>query len=201
LSYLGLRKAVGVIGILLPFVLAIGKWLIDGQGLLDSISASYYTSMRDVFVGSLWAIGVFLFSYRYARLDNIAGDIAGAAAIGVTLFPAAPDGATPHQMMIGVAHTVSAAVFYLTLAYFALVLFRKTNPTKPPTPRKLQRNRVYLLSGLAILLSLVLIVLVPYLPGSQWLQQHQVYFWLETLAVLAFGIAWFVKGETILKDQ
>jgi hypothetical protein len=26
-------------------------------------------------------------------------------------------------------------------------------------------------------------------------------YWLEALAVLAFGISWFTKGEAILKDK
>ncbi len=201
LSYLGLRKAIGIIGVLLPLVLVIGKAIFEGPGLLDSISAYYYSVMRDVLVGSLSAIAVFLFSYRYARLDDIAGDIAGLGALGVAVFPAAPANATGQQMVIGVVHTVSAAVFYLTLAFFALVLFRKTDPTQPPTPQKLVRNRVYLISGLVMLLSLALIVLVNVLPGLQGLQQYHVYFWLETLAVEAFGVAWFVKGEAILKDK
>jgi hypothetical protein len=201
LSYLGLRKGIGIIGMLLPFVLVIGKWMLQGPELLDTVSASYYTVMRDVFVGSLCAIAVFLISYRYARQDDIAGDVAGISAIGVALFPAAPANPTGQQMAIGVVHTVSAAVFYLTLAYFALVLFRKTDPTKPPTRRKLQRNRVYLACGIGILLCLALIVTVSFLPGTEWLKQHHIYFWLEALAVEFFGVAWFVKGETILKDD
>jgi hypothetical protein len=64
LSYLGLRKAVGIIGLALPFVLAFGKILLQSPGIQDSISAYYYTDMGNVFVGSLCAIGVFLMSTR-----------------------------------------------------------------------------------------------------------------------------------------
>ncbi len=93
LSYLGLRKAIGIIGILLPFVLVFGKILLErGLGIESSISAYYYTVMGDVFVGSLCAVGVFLLSYRgYERKDNIAGDIACIFAIGVALFPTKPE--------------------------------------------------------------------------------------------------------------
>src|SRR5215467_3411619 len=64
-SYLSLRKAVGIIGFLLPSVLAIGKILLQGFGpqgaiLQSSISSYYYTNVRDIFAGSLCAIGVFL---------------------------------------------------------------------------------------------------------------------------------------------
>src|SRR6267378_5672793 len=88
LSYLGLRKAVGIIGSALPFVLAFGKMLLEGPGIQDSISGYYYTDMRNVFVGSLCAIGVFLMSCRgYDRKDEIAGYLACVFAIGVALFP------------------------------------------------------------------------------------------------------------------
>jgi hypothetical protein len=202
LSYLGLRKSIGIIGILLPFVLALGAWIFEGKGLLDSISAYYYSAMRDVFVGSLWAIAVFLFSYRFARQDDLAGDLAGIFAIGAAIFPVPPTtDATPQQTLIGWLHLVSAGGFFLTLAFFALVLFRKTDPSQPPTRRKLQRNRIYLFAGLVILAAVVLLVLATFLPNTDGLRPYHVNFWLETLAIEAFGVAWFVKGEAILKDK
>jgi hypothetical protein len=205
LSYLGLRKGIGIIGITLPIVLVIGKGMLESPGISDSISAYYYSVMRNVFVGSLCAIAIFLISYRYEHLDDIAGDLAGAFAIGVALFPTAPDvGATGQQMMIGVLHGLFAACFFLTLAFFALVLFRKTDRNKNPTRRKQQRNIVYLVCGIAIVVCIALIgliVLVSFLSGNPWLQPLHPVFWLESLAIFAFGIAWFVKGETILKDE
>src|SRR4030088_235470 len=88
ISYLGLRKAVGIIGIALPFVLAFGKILLEGPGILNSVSAYYHTGMRDVFVGSLCAIAIFLMSYHgYERKDDIAGDVACIFALGVALLP------------------------------------------------------------------------------------------------------------------
>ncbi len=64
LSYLTLRKAVGIIGCALPFVLVIGTAVLQGSGIQASISGYYYTDMRNVFVGSLCAIGIFLMSCR-----------------------------------------------------------------------------------------------------------------------------------------
>ena len=59
-SYLTLRKAVGAISVALPFVLAVGNRILGGPGIQSSISAYYYTGMRDVFVGSLCVTGVLL---------------------------------------------------------------------------------------------------------------------------------------------
>ena len=203
LSYLGLRKAVGIIGIALPFVLAIGKFLIEGPGIEDSISNYYHTDMRDVFVGSLCAIAVFLMSYRgYERKDDIAGDLACVFALGVALFPTTPElNVTSGDEVIGALHLIFAAGFLLTLAYFSLVLFRKTDPTRPPTPRKLQRNTIYTFCGYIILASIALIVIVSFLSSDSPVQRLDPVFWLESAAVVAFGISWLTKGEGILKDE
>jgi hypothetical protein len=203
LSYLGLRKAIGIIGILLPFVLAFGKILLDGPGIQSSISAYYYTVMGDVFVGSLCAVGVFLLSYRgYERKDDIAGDIACIFAIGVALFPTSPDiNATPRETVIGAVHLFCATGFFLTLAYFSLCLFRKTSSDKPPTRMKLWRNRVYAACGYIILACLVLAAIVSFLSGDSPIKRLDPIFWLEATAIVAFGLSWFTKGEAILKDE
>lgn len=203
ISYLGLRKAIGIIGTALPFVLAFGKVLLDSPGIQSSISAYYYTVMRDVFVGSLCAIAVFLMSYRgYERKDDIAGDLACAFALGVALFPTTPEaGATSHERIIGALHLFFAACFLLTLAFFSLVLFRKTHADKPPTPRKVQRNRIYTVCGYAILVCVALIALVMLVFNDSPIKRVDPVFWLEAAAIVAFGVSWLTKGEAILRDE
>jgi hypothetical protein len=181
-------------------VLAIGGLLLDGSGLQPTISDYYYTSMRNVLVGSLCAIAVFLGSYRYGRPDAAAGSVAAVAAVGVALFPTTPAGDPGGVNAVGVVHLVSAAAFFLTLAWFCLALFTRTDPHRPPTRRKRQRNVVYRVSGVAILVSIALTVVVEALPEEGWVTTAHPVFWLESLAVIAFGVAWFVKGETILTD-
>ena len=203
MSYLELRRSVGVIGMSLPFVLVFGRMLFQGPGLLGSISAYYYSVMGNVFVGSLSAIGVFLWSYRgYERKDAVAGHLAAIFALGIALFPTPPEtGATMIQMLIGTVHFTSAAGYFLTLAFFALVLFRKMSPTTAPTRMKLVRNMVYTMSGYAILVCLALIVLVKFLASDSPVMRFMPVLVLESVASVAFGISWFVKGEAILKDE
>ena len=202
LSYLGLRTAVGAIGIALPFVLALGKMLFESPGLQNSISDYYYTGMRNIFVGSLCAIGVFMLSYHgYDRGDDIGGDFAGLFAIGVALCPTTPEvDVRSYDRILGILHLVFAGGFLLTLAYFSLVLFRKTDPRKIPTPRKLQRNSVYKACGYAILACLALIAVAKLVPLSSMIERLNPVFWLESLAIVAFGLSWFTKGEAILGD-
>jgi hypothetical protein len=202
ISYLVLRRAVGIIGTALPFVLVAGRWLLDGWGIQPSISAYYYTSMRDVFVGSICATGVFLLSYRgYERADDLAGNLACLFAVGLSLCPTAPpSGASAAQTLVGQIHLVFATAYFLTLAYFSLVLFRKTHPNGRMTERKKQRNVIYAVCGYAILACIGLVGIdFAFLRGSA-LQALDPVFWLETVAVLAFGISWLTKGEAILAD-
>lgn len=203
-SYVLLRRGIGIIGVALPFMLIIGKIILESPGISASISAYYYSVMRDVFVGSLWVIGIFLICYRYAFLDDIVSTLAGICAIGVSLFPTPPDmGATQQQTTIGLAHASFASCFFLVLALMSIILFQKTDQVEP-AHRKQQRNTVYLICGIVILACLVLAALllfVPYLHDASWLQPLHPIFFLEAFAILAFGFAWFVKGDTfILKD-
>jgi hypothetical protein len=203
LSYLAMRQAVGIIGIALPTVLAVGKILLQGPGIQSSISSYHYTDMRSVFEGSLCALGVFLLSTRgYDQKDEIAGRLASAFVIGVALLPTTPDTcATSQDKIIGGVHLLFAALFYLTLAYFSIALFTKTGPENRPTPQKLERNIVYRVFGYAILACLLLIGVVELLPADASVERLSPVFWLESVATMSFGVSWLTKGETILKDK
>ncbi|MCH7726329.1 MAG: DUF998 domain-containing protein [Planctomycetes bacterium] len=205
LSYLVLRKAVGMLGVAFPFVLALGAMTFFQTGLQSSLSSYYHTGMRDVFVGTLCAIGVFLLSYKgHHRSDDIAGNLACLFAIGVALFPIAPDDEVIRSViLIGYVHQAFAALFFLTLIYFSLFLFTKRERSEAPSKRKRQRNKVYIACGCTMLICIVLIALNKYpQPGIPTLpEKHQPVFWLETVTVLAFGISWCTKGQAILKDQ
>jgi hypothetical protein len=212
ISYLSLRKAIGVLGVALPFVLPFGQILLHALGIQSSlhspviessVSSYYYTDMRNIFVGSMCAIGIFLMSYRgYDHRDARAGRFAFVCAIGLALFPTSPlPDPTADQKLIGGVHLTFAALLFLTLAYFSLCLFTKTDPNKPPTRQKLKRNVVYSVSGYVMLACIALIVVAALPPIKAMVEQLTPRFWLEAIAIVAFGISWLTKGEAILKDQ
>jgi hypothetical protein len=195
-SYLTLRRVVGILGVSFPVLLAVGYFVLGSWELQDSISDYYGTMMRDVFVGVLFVIGFFLFTYRgYDRHDDLAGDLACVLALGVALFPTTSD-----EGPIRALHFVFAAAFFLVLSYFSLVLFRKTEEGVTPTPEKAARNRIYFVCGVIMLASIALIAAWVLLPQNPRLAAIKPVFWLESLALWAFGWSWFVKGETLWRD-
>ena len=50
---------------------------------------------------------------------------------------------------------------------------------------------------------IVLIAICLLLPNgmTSFLEKYNPIYWLETIAVLAFGISWLTKSEAILKDE
>jgi hypothetical protein len=219
ISYLSLRKAVGIIGVSLPFVLVIGNWgIFHASAIEDSISYYYHTEMRGVFVGRLWAIGVFLLSYRgYEKRDEIAGRLACVFALGVALFPTAREPGTcdiVHLFTVGrsgcdtehivsFVHATFASLLFLTLAYFSLFLFTETQPRQKiaMTRRKRERNVVYYVCGWIIVASIVGVWVLHVGLRLGRFGPIPVLFGFESLAVVSFGVSWLEKGEFVLKDQ
>jgi hypothetical protein len=193
----GLRLGVGMVGIWLPFVVVIGHSINVGQFTLpSSISGAYYTSMRDVFVGSMSAVGVFLIFYRTSRASDILGTIAGLAAIGVALFPTKPDAVdlmvTSTDSPTRMVHAVAAGVLFLSLAAFCFFLF--------PRSGRSGRKVIYYLSGVAIIGGFALAALGSRLLPDDVEQTIRPLFWGETIAILAFGVAWFAKSNALMPD-
>jgi hypothetical protein len=202
ISYLTLRKLIGLIGLLLPFALVIINMLLIRQAEMQgSMSGYYYTDVRGILVGSLCAIGVFLFAYRgYDVWDNILTNSAGIFAIGVALFPTAPVSPSTRARDIGYVHFACAGLLFAVLAVIALWQFTKTEPGTDRTTQKRQRDLVYRVCGTVIALCLVLVPIESLVIGAP-IQRFRPLFWLEAVAVVAFGVAWLVKGQAILKDQ
>lgn len=214
LSYLALRKAVGIIALALPFALMLGNILLTPLGptgtwpnplFQDSISDYYYTPMGNFLVGSLCAIAMFLMSCRgYDRQDEIAGYLACAFALGVAFCPTTPpDVPSPSTLQndLGWAHEILAAAMFLVLAYFCFFLFRKTSPANRPTRRKLQRNKVYTACGWTIVVSMAVMTSLHIPAFGNLVKNINMLLIFESVSLVAFGVAWLTKGEAILKDE
>ena len=212
ISYLALRRAVGIIGVSLPIVLLAGSMLFFGcEEIQGSISKYYHTVMRNIFVGSLCAVALFLWAYKgykrdekdskYMLHDNPAGNLTALFALGVAFFPTSigPEDLSScirevyPKELVGIFHLIWALLFFLMLAYFSIFRFTKG--------RGRNENRVYRICGYTILGSLLVIILYSYVLKGLFpkLEELSPIFWFETLALWAFGISWLKKGKLLFK--
>ena len=208
-TFLTLRKSIGILAWALPFAVAIPYYFAH-QILLSSISAYYYTGSRNYFVGTLCAVGLFMFCNRgYGPRDEGAAYVSAVCAFGVAFFPTTPDPRSIHcdcsvVMVIlgGHLHLTFAAILFLTLAYFCLRLFTLSAVGVEITYEKHIRNRVYIGCGWTILISMAVILILSLCPQLQlrlkWPCPKLPFdAFFETTSLLAFGTAWLVKGEAI----
>lgn len=209
ISFSALRKAVGWLGICLPLVmLAVNAAWGGCTRLQDTVSHYYYTVSGDLLVGILCAVALFLAAYPGYRgcSDRWWTSAAALCALAIALFPTNNNSADscaiitlPDNHLRRVVHYVSAGAFFLILAGISLFLFTRGVPQ--PTPQKRQRNKVYRICGAVIFLCVVLIAVYGWRQGADGWGQYKVVFWLEWIALVAFGLSWLVKGELVLGDE
>ena len=211
ISYVTLRRSVGVLGVAFPIVLLVGS-VVCGEcnEVQSSISAYYHTNMRNLFVGILSAIALFMFAYKgYEKQDAIAGILAGLFALGVAFFPTSVTELTNciprpiDNQIISTLHFASAAGLFLVLSFFSIFLFTKTTEKKPGKMKK-RRNRLYRICGIVMLVSIALILSYSICNsryGCEGLKKIDPVFWLESIALWAFGLSWLTKGRAILADK
>jgi len=194
-TYLALRRAVGLIGILMPFTLMLGNFFIfRGEIVLRSISRYYHSDMRNVFVAALCAMALFMFFYSgYGRRERWAGILAGVLTLGVVFFPTTLEGPTD---LIGRLHYTCAALLFLLLAWISLFHF----PRKLPGSAKLVTDRIQVICGLLMIACVIAIVLYYSffrVEGSETC----VVFVAETVALVAFGVSWLTEGLDMKKEM
>jgi len=201
ISYLIMRRLIGILGIILPIILVLGMWILGEQNIFqDSISKYYHTAMGDFFVGIMCCVGLFLFSYKgyinkdekYKFKDNLLGNSSCFLALIVAFCPTS-------DSCIGRTHLVCAWLFLLTLAIFSLFLFTKG---RSDTRQRRRRKRIYRVCGIIIMVCLLLLIvyftpLMNYLPDISFIKPILI---LEVVALWAFGISWITKGKWFWED-
>lgn len=181
-----------------------------GSNLKSSISHFYYSTTGELFTGTLIAVALFLFCYRgYKKQpgergfsDNILTNIAAFAALGVVIFPTAGDGKIIDNLRIfqtsilcQYIHFFMASLFFTSKIILVTWNFRRTG--NPKTFGTKKSHLLFLCCGLGMAFSLILIFIYALFLSTAFpvLQQFNVIYWLETLSLCCFGIAWLVKGK------
>jgi len=206
MSYLGIRRSLGLIAFMLPLVLGPFGFFVLRIEIQPNMSSYYHTSLRDVFVGAMCAMGVFLFCYHgYDSLENWTGNFACLSAFGIALCPLDPNSDPLYQSTLwGYVHTASGGIFFTTLAIFSLYHFPRGHFGLRLKTRDEQRDGLYLASGLTIVGCMLLMGIHLFiLPDvtKTLLNKFNFLFWMEWIAVWAFSGAWLVKGQALLADS
>ena len=220
-SFLAVRRSIGVLGLFLPVSLTL-YGLFSADGILESMSAYYYSPMREVFVGTLCALAVFLWTYEGYRpepgevlSDRVVARVASLGAAGIALLPTAPllifggetapEVETPPvictitQCLLGdifasVIHFISAAAFFGAMAVFFLFQFTKG---RVGSAQQRAAHRIYLTCGMVIVVALALIGVVQFTGLRDALAGARPVFWLEVAASVAIAVGWMTKGDSL----
>ena len=209
LSYFRVRKIIGYLGALLPYLVAgaAREWL-------PSISDYYYSVSTLIFTGVLILTGVFLISYRgYQKesevfTDNIITNIAGVLLIIVAFVPTPYDRGCPDGTCLvmpichcdagwGAVHFVSAAGFFLLMGYLSIFHFTRGSKEGLKDPDKQFRNKIYRVCGIIIWAVLLITAAVVFFIGKDKVFFSFI-FWMEAIMLLFFGISWWVKGKGLV---
>lgn len=205
-SYLGIRTAIGVLGIALPVLVSLLGFLELGPAFKGSISAYYYTNARDVLVAVLATIAIFLLSYRgYGRIDDAATNASGLFALGILAFPTYRSDRYVDRVGLfllndrvsDIVHTSFAAAFFLSLAFISIFLFTRSRETGSSVAKR-RRNRLYRACGAVMVAAILLIVAFLVFLQRSPLARFKPVLVLESVALFAFGTSWLVKGKAFI---
>lgn len=199
ISYYALRILIGATGVLLPLLLIIGNLVANNTMAIEFSVSDYYdnSTAGDILVGVLFVLGFFLMTYKGPKpIDSRAANLGCVFALGVALFPT-----TSSNEVVHIMHFVFAVLLFSVFIFFSIYLFRKSDQPKGSNPKKVKRNRVYLICGI-IMIACIAAIALSMLVFKTASEKYQLVFWFESIALISFGISWITKAEFLfLKDE
>ena len=207
-----IRKLIGTLGLALPILLPLSEGM-----LLSSMSHYYYQSLSSlIFIIILSCFGIFLLSYRGYKIDtktekisdDLLTNIGGVSALVVVFVPTyclessssvideiCASEAYPLLGHVDVVkntiHLIFAGIFIFTMGWMSKYKFTRGGQTVKNKIYRWCGNMVWIAIGL-----LILLVIVDFFNDGFQVTPYDVFF-LETLALVPFGISWIIKGEAM----
>lgn len=224
ITYLSMRIVLFLLAFTMPVVLSLYGEIRHGLEFQSSMSSYFWAAeteeqcatfpMRTIFVGYLFAVGVFLFAYKgLTGLENTLLNLAALCAFAVAVYPeklTLPDSLTLDPWEGQLFHTcgavaiwaknqadslsvhihwVAAMSLFIFLAIVAVFCADKSLKYLPAKYRPgLYRYAYKVLGGLMLVFPLIGF-LIAYLLD---LWPHKVFI-IETLGVVIFGLYWSIK--------
>ncbi len=207
-TYRRIRKAIGIIGFSLPIVLFVLSYMhVSDTKVLPSISHYYYSNFREIFVGSLCGVGLFMIMYEgyhnpnFWKNDTLWTNIAGYSAIGISFFPTTREGdmlwvytiIPIEESWVPVVHYIFGAVLFLSFAILSMGAFR-IGGHRDEHARKasVNENTIYLYGGIIILICMLAAFLFGKFMPKAWPNST---FFFEWVMLSVFGFIWLIKGR------
>lgn len=185
LAFLIKSFGIGVTALAVPILLP----LVGGYEGHFSISYFYHVpATRDLFVGLLWALGLFLVLFQgLSRAENLLLSLAGVLLILVAMMPTSPVQCNDTAIDW---HEGFAVAFFACLFVVALGFSKRRLGYLLWPPLRARFERAYNLAG----------CLMIGLPLAAWALHlwrgpecgHAI-FWMEAAAIASFAFYWFVK--------
>jgi len=151
ISYLKIRRAIGWLGLLLPFMLLIGNFTVNKLDILNnsffikttcaaayeagnsfkfSISHYYYSTVGELFTGVLCSVALFMFCYKGHKLrpgerglsDSALTNLAGFFALGVVIFPTGSEDCISDNMRIFLSSSNTGYIHFTMASLFFISL-------------------------------------------------------------------------------
>src|SRR5690606_35074148 len=200
-AYRRLRRAIGYLGIFLPTILVLLSLIkFFTTKIQPSISHYYYTNLREIFTGTLCAVGLFLICYKgngnksIFKNDNVLTNVAGIMAFGVAFIPTDPISdsclkCTLINFSLTWLHYAFAGVLFSIFALLSINVFTIGQQKNTDIPVSMfNENRIYRFCGYGIIVCVVMVPLKLF-PYSTLV--------FEALALWMFGISWLIKGRAL----
>jgi len=209
ISHKTMRAVVGVIA----FLLAPAVHLFAGVGLfppLNSISISYWSDARDIFVGSLVAVGFFFAAYNGSGLKKdlefYLSKVASVLIIIVALFPTKPkfdetnapiwatNDLTPPEWVLSLSKLVrlepnNIHVGAAMLFFVCLIIMMYFFSLRAMNKGALWRAFAYRIIALLMLVGIPLLMYF----GDQQSWDYTTFI-VEVWGLTLFGFGWFIAG-------
>lgn len=182
-----------IVGIIALSLASLTEFL--STSAIDSISAAYHEGgmARDFLVGFLFAISAFLLAYNGETTpEMVLAKFAAVAAIGVAIFPCGCGG---HEETIPYVHYASAVIMFAVLACYCVIFFRRARAKGGR--EAVWRSRIYAACGIAIVLSMAVLLLDFFAGGFISSRVQRLIFHGERTALIAFGISWLVASRAL----
>lgn len=183
-----------------------------GANLKSSISHFYYTAAGPLFTGVLITLAIFLFCYKgheknkdkdkFAWLsDGLLSKMAACCALLIVILPTGSAKPITDNIHIyvssdgaGLMHLLFAGSFFVIMSVFCIINFRRdgengfiTNP----------EGKTYLICGIGILMLLAILL---FSMVGDWKTGGSFVFWMEAAMLFLFGLAWLVKGKSVVTE-